>query len=304
MTSKLYTMRVIILLFLFKVSSCLCQDFNQSISIDNFDSQIKYFDFSNINEVPDEDYKNAIASIKLIEKTLLTKNGEFSASIYWNYCHVFYTLQHFDMIEAPLVKAFSSNDAVICELFNLGHASIYQPYIQVSFWNNFESLCDESLGFSDKEENKFDTIENRQIADLDYYRERLVSIGNKDQQRTKIDWVTQNNLDSVNRAELDLLFDTYGFPSLNVVGEDAFTSAIMVLHHSSDCEWNEKWLLRFFNNYQDLSKYKNLINFFILRTFGPEIGICDLSQIAINSLTTKYNKEVLQTYGLDKLLRK
>jgi len=163
-------MRVIIIFLLFKVSICFSQDLNQSITIDNFDSQIMHFNFSNLNKVSDDDYKNASASLKQIEKSILNKNGEFSGSIYWNYCHVFFKLKHFDLIEASLVKAFNSDDPVICELFKLGHAAIYQPYIQVGVWNNFESQCDEIIESFDQISN--DKLKNKQVTsgDIQYYQ--------------------------------------------------------------------------------------------------------------------------------------
>lgn len=296
-------MRLIIILLLSNICACHGQEIGKSMTIKNFDSKIQDFDFGNINAVAEKDYQIAKETLKQIEETLQDK-GEYTSSVYWNYCHVFYKLRHFELIEVPFAKAFNSNTPILCELLNLGHASVYQPYIQVSIWDNCKSQCNASPGPSDSVQTMNDTKNKRNLTenDIKYYRSRLVLIGEKDQQRTEHDWGTQNNLDSINRVELDELYNKFGFPSLNTIGEDAFTSAIMILHHSSDCEWNEKWLLRFINNYHDLSKYKNLFNFMILRTYGNELGICNLSQNAKNKLNTNYDREVLNTLGIDKLL--
>ena len=80
------------------------------------------------------------------------------------------------------------------------------------------------------------------------YFDALESIGNNDQKERKeknINWKKQGLLDSLNRVELDKLYALHGFPTNDLVSQDGTTNAFMVMHHSLDCDWNEKWTKRF-----------------------------------------------------------
>ena len=59
----------------------------------------------------------------------------------------------------------------------------------------------------------------------------------------------QPEIDMKNRIKLDSLYHEFGFPSIKNVGIYGFNSAWMVLHHSTDCNWNKKWFLKFIENY-------------------------------------------------------
>ena len=59
----------------------------------------------------------------------------------------------------------------------------------------------------------------------------------------------QPNLDEHNRIKLDSLYAIYGFPSIEKVGFRGYDVAWLVLHHSSDCQWNSKWLGRFLDDW-------------------------------------------------------
>lgn len=59
----------------------------------------------------------------------------------------------------------------------------------------------------------------------------------------------QPELDLKNRIKLDSLYQEFGFPSIKNVGIYGYNSAWMVLHHSTDCNWNKKWFLKFIENY-------------------------------------------------------
>lgn len=108
------------------------------------------------------------------------------------------------------------------------------------------------------------------------YLQQLLAIGEKDQaerKKTEIDWSTQNQLDKENREQLDKLYQTYGFPSRAKVTKEGVISAFMVLHHSTDCEWNEKWTTRFLDHYEE-NDLANLFAFYFYRNFNPEDGGC------------------------------
>lgn len=92
------------------------------------------------------------------------------------------------------------------------------------------------------------------------YADRLRKIEKNDQKERgnpNIDWNVQDRLDEMNRNRLDDLYEKYGFPSIELVGTELASSAFMVLHHSTDCEWNKKWLPRFveYNQVMDMAKF-------------------------------------------------
>ena len=114
----------------------------------------------------------------------------------------------------------------------------------------------------------------------------LEKISKKDQQERKkenINWELQRILDAENRTSLDSLYVSYGFPSVDLVGYDAMSNAFMVMHHSTDCEWNRKWTPRFFKNERD-SRNKNIAGFYYFRHYNPIDGHCMQDDKMLNEL--------------------
>ncbi len=108
------------------------------------------------------------------------------------------------------------------------------------------------------------------------YIAALEKISINDQQERKkqnINWEVQGMLDAENRMSLDSLYTKYGFPSLDLVGYDAMSNAFMVMHHSTDCDWNRIWTPRFFKNERD-SRNKNIAGFYYFRHYNPIDGQC------------------------------
>ena len=90
----------------------------------------------------------------------------------------------------------------------------------------------------------------------------------------------QPNLDSKNREKLDSLYCIYGFPNKSNVGYKGFSAAWLLMHHSSDCRWNTKWLKRFLSNHivddgKDLRSLLITIN----RHYSYENGRCSFHDI-------------------------
>ena len=65
-------------------------------------------------------------------------------------------------------------------------------------------------------------------------------------QDSTISWF-QDSLDLANRIKLDSLFELYHFPPVNQVSKKNQEVAWIILHHSTDSEWNKKWLVRAFS---------------------------------------------------------
>jgi len=110
------------------------------------------------------------------------------------------------------------------------------------------------------------------------YSSELIILMNRDQKyrnRDSIIWRLQDKMDSENRRKLDTLFQKYGFPSQNKVGKEAQRAAWLVLQHSTDCDWNKKWILTWLNAYQK-KEYRGgqFLDQTIKRFFEPKDGFC------------------------------
>ena len=137
-----------------------------------------------------------------------------------------------------------------------------------------EHLAEAVAKVERRKEEKQKELESDKLNKV--YLEALKEIGINDQKERKqkeINWTIQNELDASNRIKLDELYDRYGFPSKSMVTNEGVTEAFMVLHHSSDCTWNEKWTMRFLKHYQE-NKLENLFSFYFFRNFNPKDGNC------------------------------
>lgn len=111
---------------------------------------------------------------------------------------------------------------------------------------------------------------------LKTYFEALNEIGERDQEERKksnLNWNVQRTLDALNRLALDSLFEKYGFPFKDVVTSQGLSTAFMVLHHSTDCKWNEHWTRRFLKNI-DAEDLGPIFSFYFYRNFNEEDGSC------------------------------
>lgn len=90
----------------------------------------------------------------------------------------------------------------------------------------------------------------------------------------------QPQIDLENRHKIDSLHCVYGFPTFDKVGIRGCDVAWLVLHHSSDCQWNYKWLKKYLDYYLvqedgDLNSLLRTIN----RHYKLDRGKCPYSDI-------------------------
>lgn len=125
------------------------------------------------------------------------------------------------------------------------------------------------------------------------YAIALKAIDKKDQQeRNKwddLDWTIQNRLDLENRVTLDELYEKYGFPSEEKVGENSLVYAFMVLHHSTDCDWNEKWANRWLAYDPPFSV---LMKHYFYRNYNPENGMCRERKTYLDMVKEKFGSKL------------
>jgi len=134
------------------------------------------------------------------------------------------------------------------------------------------------------------------------YSERLEALIEQDQKyRTEdtIIWKIQDKIDFKNRKILDSLYHKYDFPSLNKVSKNAQHAAWLILHHSTDCEWNEKWIIRFLDAYKRKEIEGGFLSQTITRFYHPTGGFCEEEKrkTFISLLTNKYPKEYGDLFG-------
>jgi hypothetical protein len=128
-----------------------------------------------------------------------------------------------------------------------------------------------------------------------------------------IDRTEQRILDLKNRDLVEGLFEEIGFPTAAKVGLEGQNTIWLVLHHSVDCDWNEKWIIRIADNFiethQKFGFIENAMNSTIDRFYFSEDrntrnGLC-MQKDEINSklfiafLKENYSKEVLEYLGID-----
>ena len=138
--------------------------------------------------------------------------------------------------------------------------------------------------YTDKEE----TDANQKSAktfNQDYF-DALKAISDDDQKERKkkeINWKHQSHLDSLNRIKLDSLFLKYGFPTNDLVSDEGVGNAFLVLHHSQDCVWNEKWT-RLFLKHRDEFSLGKIFSFYFYRNFNADDGVCKTNTRFIDEL--------------------
>ena len=146
-----------------------------------------------------------------------------------------------------------------------------------------------------KERKAKQKTEMQKSSIIDAYTNALEIIEINDQlerAKSNIVWEIQNELDASNRAKLDVLYDQYGFPNIDVVGSELARSAFMVIHHSTDCEWNKKWIPRFVK-YDELNEYGDILAFFFYRNFNNKDGICTKDKGEVESLfASEYDDKI------------
>jgi len=128
---------------------------------------------------------------------------------------------------------------------------------------------------------------------------KIAKADKKERKKKKIDWNIQNRLDSLNRIELDRLYERYGFPSRARVGARGFVRAFLVLHHSTDCEWNERWIARFLEHYS-ANNLNGIFSFCLYRNYNQETGFCKDQAGYLEGLKMKHPEVLSELLDFEK----
>lgn len=177
--------------------------------------------------------------------------------------------------------------------------------VSQEWWDNTVSECYSQFDSIDlvvvsENTNKVEKIENLEYATILKDMEKTDQQYRKDYQVDKpYNNEGQEKLDAQNRIVMDSLYQEYGFPGINKVGESANRIAWLILQHSTDCEWNKKWVQLFIDEYIENGTIGSPLAFTITRLFDPESGFCDkeLSREFLSHLGRKYTKEIAAEVG-------
>lgn len=146
---------------------------------------------------------------------------------------------------------------------------------------------------------------NEEPSNIDYVTE-LEIIFNQDQRfRAKEVLQEQKHLDINNRNRLDSLYQLYGFPSALLIGHKNTITPWLVLQHSTDCEWNKKWIKRYLDAYQTGEFKQGLLMYTFERFYRPQKGYCSKENEEsvnefIQELKANYPAEYGEIFGYEK----
>ena len=226
---------------------------------------------------------------------------------------LYYALDYpMDTVELYLNKAQKANPIYFCRLVKMIHNDFQKEvfkkdklkYFASDFskewWMEFTENCKKIKVDSSQlsKTRKLEEILNpNYLADL----KKLMDLDQK--YRTDLDsFFLQATVDLQNRISLDSLYDLYGFPNQKQTGKKGSEIAWFILHHSTDCDWNKKWIMRFLNVYQSGQTRIHFLNKTIERFYHPEKGFCskkdkESAQAFILLLKKKYPKEYAKRFG-------
>lgn len=173
--------------------------------------------------------------------------------------------------------------------------------LDAKYLENFFNRC-KACGCYDKQEKKAETPPKK-LTTLDTL---LLTLQEKDQRirkehtLTNAQWEQQHELDRQNRVTLDSIYGIHGFPSLNEVNKESQEVLWFVLQHSTDCEWNKKWFVRFLDAIETGEYRPRFLGQTFERFFHPETGYCkETKGYFIEYLKCKYPQEYAERFGYD-----
>ena len=195
------------------------------------------------------------------------------------------------------VHAFSADTVSFCkDYMSVYEASLIKDYSYDSYYMHMDtdqelreisSYCQANYN-SQFNQEYIDALEDILIRDQ---QARTIPSANKK---------LKNKLDSLNRVKLDSLYTLFGFPSSEKVSYRRIHNALMVMHHSTDCKWNERWIERWLEHSDDVDS--NLFSSFFCKNFNQDNGICRENMVLIDRLKTgKYSALVMQYLDCPKL---
>jgi len=226
--------------------------------------------------------------------------------------------QRYYMMNAPkdsivyhTKRAFGYNTANFCQDYVKVHVYFerdkdfpmrkhYLDVLDIDGLKEIKNHCienfraDELKVYADLDRKKLEEQTNAGYI-LEYAQalEVINTLDQKERAKSNLNWKVQNELDAANREALDVLYERYGYPTKTKVGKEGLLNAFLVLHHSKDCAWNQKWTRIFLDNkvYDDLG---NIVSYYLYRNFNDEDGICHQNEM--------FWKEIKEDDALTELL--
>lgn len=237
-----------------------------------------------------------------------------TAELYWlnsTIANKMIMFERLDSVSKYSIAAFELDEVTQCREYISHHISsviqdssffqkhfldttTYAPLVEI------RTFCQENYLEAALEKIKMEKLEKAKQSSMNSinqtYLNDLVNISINDQKERKkkdLNWEIQNRLDTQNRRSLDSLYSLYGFPSKEKVTDDGLMNAFFVLHHSTDCQWNEIWTRRFLEHL-DTFDSKEMLSFYFFRNFNAEDGSCLDNISFFESLKEEYTSEEAQ----------
>lgn len=167
-------------------------------------------------------------------------------------------------------------------------------------------VCNKALG-NDLKAKKFEKLlakKNPSLLNIETSKEvtlpedikrKIIEIKKRDQKYRGLGTIEkeQGALDSINRIEVDHLYRQYGFQYEKL--NDTYQ---WVFHHSSDCEWNKKWMLRFCEGIKQDKLNITMLNHSVDRFYNGK-KVCDNKTEVIKEIISNYGQEYIDFLGFD-----
>lgn len=298
----------IVLLLLLTVLTCTlsAQDCD-----DDFQRSTTVYVPKNLTQTAEQ---RSITTTRVQKRKACLKKTTVLAEIYW---YAQSLAQDYQILAEPdssfkyAMLALRSDTASFCEDYVDFHLASNQDdfpfkkhYLDVEDFEDYAKArkrCESYLKKGLEQEELHQQEELKELESSTFnkvYTAELKEILAVDQEERKTDnmnWDIQHSLDSLNRIKLDSLYEIYGFPSKSKVTKEGVVSAFMVLHHSTDCKWNEKWTLRFMNHYEE-NKLENIFSFYFYRNFNEQDGVCRHNSLFLEKLKTSEHSEAAKKF--------
>jgi hypothetical protein len=248
--------------------------------------------------------------ISLLEQTrqglALCSSKACNAQGYHALGSIYYVLGYpRDTVEYYLEKSFLEDSLWLCRASmetksthetNPSLGIYYAPKFSVDWWDKHQTRCKRICQECKRNKPKEVIIDSSKNIS---YQNALIKIGENDQKNRYVR-EEQAILDKQNRKALDSLFSEYGFPNLSIVSKHCQGKAWLVVHHSADCAWNEKWIDRFLSAYQSGDADIHFLDQTIKRFYEPEVGYYNgrsNTEAFIQFLKNKYPPEYGEIFG-------
>jgi hypothetical protein len=192
-----------------------------------------------------EEMNNDYKRLLTYDVTKLTKNSQWGYYIRKSFLHLYLNK---DSSSYFFNQAFNLDVKGTCRFIH--YTDNYYNHLKLNGIKNKDfKWFYEDLQFTNKDSIK--NVCDNLIAILQLKSEPISPIGNIIRERdqkyrsSKLDWPKQDSLDKLNRNFIDSIY--FINKDLSVLSEYDLDEFSMVIHHSSDMEWNIKWIEIFFD---------------------------------------------------------